>query len=108
MPAGRLTFPSTLVSSTPPVMPPAPFAIKVPTRAKGTGENPPVKDSPLVTNAYWPFRLALLKLPTGGGSVMVPPPPPHAAVQRAAASTNAGKRRFIAHPAARPLERAKC
>src|SRR6266403_2724952 len=103
-----VTVPAALTSSIPAVMLPAPSAVKLPTRDNGTGENPPVKDSPLVTNAYWPFRLALLKFPTGGGSVMVSPPPPHAAIQKAAASANAEKRRFIAHLAARPLERAKC
>src|SRR5713101_2653056 len=67
---------------------------------------PGVKTSPLVTKAYWPFKLAALKLPVGGGGVTLEPPPPQAALQRAAAAVRAKRKRFIAHLAAPQFERA--
>src|SRR3989442_11443107 len=66
---------------------------------------PGVKTSPLVTKAYWPFKLAALKLPVGGGGVTLEPPPLQAALQRAAAAVRANRRRFIAHLAAPQFER---
>src|SRR5690348_3323849 len=95
-----LGVPAALTSSIPPVMLPFPSAIKTPLRASGTGApDPAVKTSPLVTKAYWPFRLARLYLPVGGGGWTLEPPP-HAPDNRAAAVARAKSRRFIAHLAA--------
>src|SRR5437868_14517815 len=46
--------------------------------------------------AYWPFKLALLKLPTGGGGVLEEPPPPHPAMS-SAKTDRVNRRRFIEH-----------
>src|SRR5258708_10542551 len=73
--------------------------VKFPVRARGVALNPPVKDSPLVTKAYWPFKLALLYLPTGGGGLTIPLPL-QAALQRAPATASVRRRRFIGHLAA--------
>src|SRR6266481_8769526 len=89
------------MSSTPVVMFPSPSAVKLPVRASGVALKPPVKDSPLVTKAYWPFKLALLYLPTGGGGLTIPLPL-QAALQKAPAATSIRRRRFIAHLAALP------
>src|SRR5689334_16425507 len=89
--------PLALTSSIPPMMLPLPSAMKTPVRARGTGvPDPAVKTSPLVTKAYWPFRLAILYLPTGGGGWTLEPPP-QAPDNRAAAAAKAKCRRFIAH-----------
>src|SRR5437660_2469085 len=97
--------PSALTSSIPPVMLPLPSAINTPTRANGTGkEDPFVKTSPFVTNAYWPFKLARLYFPAGVGGWTLAPPLPHAALQRAVATEMAIRRRFIAHPAGLPFD----
>src|SRR5258708_3511326 len=81
---------------------PIPSAVKLPVRARGVALKPPVKDSPLVTKAYWPFKLALVYLPTGGGGLTIPLPL-QATVQRAPATASVRKRRFIAHLAALPF-----
>src|SRR6266849_300867 len=102
-----VTVPAAFTSSTPPVMWPWPSAVKLPVRESGVAEmEPGVKTSPLVTKAYWPFKLAALKLPVGGGGVTLEPPPPQAALQRAAAAVRVKRRRFIAHLAAPQFERA--
>src|SRR6267154_3444847 len=89
--------PLALTSSIPPVMLPLPSAMKTPVRASGTGAlDPLVKTSPSVTKAYWPFRLAILYLPTGGGGWTLEPPP-HAVDNRLAAVARANCKRFIAH-----------
>src|SRR6266702_2770771 len=99
--------PARFTSSTPPVMWPWPSAVKLPVRESGVAEmEPGVKTSPLVTKAYWPFKLAALKLPVGGGGVTLEPPLPQAALQRATAAVRAKRKRFIAHPAAPQFERA--
>src|SRR6266478_9531389 len=97
----RLVCPSAFTSSTPPVMLPAPSAAKLPTRASGV-TFAPVKDSPLVTNAYWPFKLERPYLPTGGGGLTIPPLL-QAALQKAPATATVRRRRFIAHLAALPF-----
>src|SRR5258708_39354154 len=81
---------------------PSPSAVKLPVRARGVALKPPVKDSPLVTKAYWPFKLALLYLPTGGGGLTIPLPL-QAALQRAETNEKARRRRFTAHLAAIPF-----
>src|SRR5260370_19486512 len=81
---------------------PSPAAVKLPVRERGVGLKPPVKDSPLVTKAYWPFKLALVYLPTGGGGLTIPLPL-QAALQRAPAAASIRRRRFIAHLAALPF-----
>src|SRR6266852_3021844 len=96
--------PAAFTSSTPPVMRPWPSAVKLPVRARGVALKLPVKNSPLVTKAYWPFKSALLKLPTGGGGVTKLLVPPQAALQRAAAAVRPSKRRFIAHLAGLPFD----
>src|SRR5712691_12938422 len=103
MGSARLVVPAAFTSSTPPVILPVPSAVKLSARASGVAFKPPVKDSPLVTNAYWPFKLATLYLPTGGGGLTIPPLL-HAALQRAAAAASVRRRRFIAHLAAFPFE----
>src|SRR5713101_2001849 len=102
MGSARLVVPAAFTSSTPPVILPVPSAVKLPTRASGVAFKPPVKDSPLVTNTYWPFKLARLYLPTGGGGLTIPLPL-QAVLQRAAATERARRRRFIAHLAALPF-----
>src|SRR5436305_9585845 len=82
-------------SSTPPVIEPAPFAEKLPTRAK----NPPVS-CPVIVKAYEPLRLATLYGPVVGGGAGVPEmpplPPPHAISSRARAkSVTSANRLFI-------------
>src|SRR5260221_3355360 len=81
---------------------PSPAAVKLRVRGGGVALKPPVKDSPLVTKAYWPFKLALVYLPTGGGGLTIPLPL-QATVQRAPATASVRKRRFIAHLAALPF-----
>src|SRR5713101_6374957 len=81
---------------------PIPSAAKLPVRARGVALKPPVKDSPLVTKAYCPFKLATLNLPTGGGGLTIPFPL-HAALQKAPAATSIKRRRLIAHLAALPF-----
>src|SRR5258708_4105033 len=87
---------------------PIPSAVKLPVRARGVALKPPVKDSPLVTKAYWPFRFALLYLPTGGGGLPIQLPL-HAALQGAPAAASIKRRRFIAPlealPSVRPTSR---
>src|SRR6266704_6872139 len=98
--------PARFTSSTPPVMWPWPSAVKLPVRESGVAEmEPGVKTSPLVTKAYWPFKLAALKLPVGGGGVTLEPPLPQAALQRAVTIDRISRSRFIAHLAAPRLER---
>src|SRR6266849_6511192 len=90
--------PAAFTSSTPPVMWPWPSAAKLPVRESGMAKmEPGVKTSPLVTKAYWPFKLAALKLPVGGGGVTLEPPLLQAALQRAAAAVRAKRKRFIGH-----------
>src|SRR5208283_317227 len=90
--------PRSTTSSIPLVMLPAPSAAKLPVRARYA---PPVS-SPLIENAYWPFKLLKVKPPVGGGGGMVePPPPPQAARVTAEARVASQERRFTAHlPAA--------
>src|SRR5260370_40634663 len=77
-------------------MPPFPYAMKLPIRANPTAVRElGANTSPLVTKAYWPFKLALLYLPTGGGGVTVVPAPPEAALQRAAAGMSTKRMSFI-------------
>src|SRR6266849_158764 len=84
---------AVFTSSTPPVILPLPSAMKAPTRAK----NPPIS-WPLIRNAYWPLRLALEKLPTGGGGRGVELPPLHAAARTAEKRVKQKARRFTVHP----------
>src|SRR5260370_2992064 len=84
-------------------MGPIPSEVKVPVRARGVARKPPVKDSPAVTKAYWPFKSASVYLPTGGGGTAMPLPPLQAALQRAATIVSAKKRRFIEHLAMLPF-----
>src|SRR6266478_8250270 len=100
--AGLTPTETSLTSSTPPLMLPCPSAVKLPTRASGLTVVP-ANTSPLVTKAYWPLRLALLYLPTGGGGLTIPLPLLHAELQRAATTEKAARRRFIAHLAALPF-----
>jgi hypothetical protein len=44
---------------------------------------PEFRSTPLIENAYCPFRLAFEKFPAGGGGVIVDPLPPQAARQPA-------------------------
>src|SRR6266571_5099665 len=107
MATGGFTVPAEFTSSTPPVMWPWPSAVKLPTRESGMAEmEPGVKTSPLVTKAYWPFKLAALKLPVGGGGVTLEPPLLQAAVQNAVAIDRISRSLFIAHLAAPRFERA--
>src|SRR5260221_4205542 len=79
-------------SSTPLVMLPLPSAMNEPMRAKKAPET----SEPLIENAYWPLRLAVVKPPTGGGGVTTEPLPPHAAAKSAATRLRNSARRFIA------------
>src|SRR5260370_38003639 len=96
-----MVVPAAFTSSTPAAMFPSPSAVKLPVRARGVALKPPVKDSPLVTNAYLPFRFALLYLPTGGGGWTIPLSL-QAALQTAPAAASIRRRRFIAHRATLP------
>src|ERR1700722_9230765 len=86
-------------SCTPPLIEPAPFAVKLPARVK----NPPLS-CPLIKNAYVPLSDATEYGPLGGdgGSGVTLPPPPHAAAiaAKTAAPTVSRylvSRRFTAH-----------
>src|SRR5260370_17951866 len=77
---------------------PLPSAVKEPTRAK---KLPVMASVPLMEKAYWPLRLELEKLPTGGGGTGVEPPPPQAAAKTATQKVRARQRRvigFTRHP----------
>src|SRR5713226_3802226 len=99
-----MVVPAAFTSSTPPLILPCPSALNTPVRASGVAVRAPAtKDSPLVTNTYWPFKLARPYLPTGGGGLTIPLPPLHAAIQRAAATERVRSRRFIAHLSSLPF-----
>src|SRR5260370_3772821 len=94
----ELAPPWVTTSYIPPVMPPLPSGMKLPTRAMGVAAKVQLaQTSPLVVKAYVPFKLPTPKLPDGGGGVMAVPPPPQLEIPRAAAPTSAVRRRFIAH-----------
>src|SRR5260370_5632707 len=94
----ELAPPWVTTSYIPPVMPPLPSGMKLPTRAMGVAAKVQLaQTSPLVVKAYVPFKLPRPKLPEGGGGVMAVPPPPQLEIPRAAAPTSAVRRRFIAH-----------
>src|SRR6266849_9793548 len=98
-----MVVPAAFTSSPPPVILPCPSAFNTPVRASGVAVRAPAtKDSPLVTNTYWPFKLARLYLPTGGGGLTIPLPL-QAALQRAMAAVRVRRRRFSAHLAALPF-----
>src|SRR6266702_2389577 len=106
MATGGFTVPAEFTASTLPVMWPWPSAVKLPTRAGGMAAmEPGLKPSPLVPKAYWPFKLAALKLPVGGGRVTLEPQLLQAAVQNAVTIDRISRSRFIAHLAAPRLER---
>src|SRR5579885_2925535 len=97
-------FKPVFTSSIPPVMLPLPSATNTPTRPK----NPPAS-VPLIRHAYWPFRSALLKPPTGGGGTGTDPPPLQAAANAATQSVSNRVQRLIAGlPAAHSTARLSC
>src|SRR2546423_10121672 len=65
-------------SSNPLVMCALPSDVNVPARAKKLPcAGVPHNSVPLIENAYWPFRLALVNFGGGGGGPpLLPPPPP--------------------------------
>src|SRR6267143_34029 len=75
---------------------PLPSAVKLPARVKGV-LNPPHSSVPLIEKAYWPFKLALEKVPVGGGGggPTIVPPLLHAAVREASRIVTSGSRRMI-------------
>src|ERR1700674_197385 len=92
------------MSSTPPEMLPWPSAMNRPVRASGVAlVAPAAKTSPLVTNTYWPFKLASVYLPTGVGGLTIVLLPLQAALQSATAAERVRRRRFIAHLAGLPF-----
>src|ERR1700736_2195025 len=87
-------LPASFTSSTAAVIVPLPFAMKLPTRAISL----PFRSSPLISKAYCPLRLELVKPTLGGGGGGVEELlPPHAAANRAAQSARATIRCFTAH-----------
>jgi hypothetical protein len=79
--------------------------VKLPARVKKLGKPGlgPQSSVPLIESAYWPFKLAFEKFPTGGGGggPTIVPPLLHAAVREASRIAASGTRclieQFIAH-----------